>query len=107
MFWREDQRMIYVLIYDGTWRKIMDVWVEGMDEYSCPDEPPAGLVKPKRGFGYAWCNQPGLKSLLGWGLAEEHGYSGHFQTFAGGEMMRAEDGTVYILLRSGWWRRYP
>jgi hypothetical protein len=107
MFWRGDQRMIYVLANDGTWRKVADVWIEGMPDYACPDEPPAGRVKPKRGFGYVWCNSPDIKSLVGWGIEEEYGITGRFQTFQGGEMMSGQDGTVYILLHSGWWRRYP
>jgi len=107
MFWREDQRMIYVFASDGMWRKIADIWVEGMPDYSCPDVPPAGLIKPKRGFGYAWCNTAGLKALVGWALDEEHGYTTQYQAFQGGEMLRAEDNSVYVLFRSGLWRRYP
>jgi hypothetical protein len=107
MFWREDQKMIYVLANDGTWRKIADVWSEGMPEYSCAATPPAGLVQPKRGFGYAWCNQPGLSTLVGWALADEHGYTTQYQSFAGGEMLRGEDNSIFALYRSGWWRRIP
>jgi len=107
MLWREDQRTIYVIASDNTWRKIVDTWVEGMPQFSCPDELPAGLVKPRRGFGYAWCNVAGLKVLLGWGLEVEHGFTTQFQAFQGSEMMRAEDTSVYVLLHSGWWRRYP
>lgn len=107
MLWREDQRMIYVIANDHTWRKIADNWLEGMDEYSCPDVTPAGLVKPKRGFGYVWCNAAGIKSLVGWGLEEEHGFTTVFQSFAGGEMMRAENTSIWVLLHSGWWQSYP
>lgn len=107
MFWREDQRMIYVIASDMTWRKYADNWIEGMPEYSCPDAPPPGLVKPKRGFGYVWCNQPGLKELVGWALEEEHGITTQYQGFDGGEMIRAEDTSIYILFRSGLWQRYP
>jgi len=106
MLWREDQRMIYVLASDGTWRKIADTWAEGMPDYACADTPPAGLIKPKRGFGVVWCNVPGMKSLVGWALDEEHGYTAQYQNFEGGEMIRAEDNSVYVLLRSGWYRHY-
>ena len=107
MFWRGDQRMIYVIADDHTWRKIADNWVEGMNEYSCPDTPPGLLIRPKRGFGYVWCNEPGMKALVGWAVEEEHGFTTQFQAFEGGEMMRAENNTVYILKHSGWWQSYP
>jgi hypothetical protein len=106
MLWREDQRMIYVLANDGTWRKIADTWIEGMPQYACSDVPPAGLVKPQRGFGLVWCTTPGMKSLVGWALEEEHGITTQYQSFQNGEMIRAEDSSIYVLLRSGWWRRY-
>ena len=104
MLWREDQRMIYVLANDGTWRKIADTWIEGMPPYACSDIPPAGLVKPQRGFGIVWCSTPGMKSLVGWALEEEHGITTQYQNFQNGEMIRAEDGGIYVLSRSGWWR---
>ena len=107
MAWREDQGMIYVIAADNTWRKIIDTWTEAMPEDACPDEAPAGLTEPKRGFGYAWCNVPGLKDLVGWGVEVEQGFTTHFQAFQGSEMIRAADSSVYVLLRSGWWRRYP
>lgn len=107
MFWREDQRMIYVIASDMTWRKYVDNWIEGMPEYSCPDTPPPGLVKPKRGFGYVWCNQPGIKELVGWALEDEYGITTQYQSFEGGEMLRAPDTSIYILFRSGLWQRYP
>ena len=107
MLWREDQRMIYVIASDGTWRKTIDNWTTSMSEASCPDVPPAGKFQPIRGFGLIWCNTPGMKSLVGWGLEAEHGITGQYQIFQGGEMLRAEDGTVYSLLHSGWWRRSP
>jgi len=106
MLWREDQRMIYVLSSDGVWRKVADAWIEGMPQYACADVPPAGLVKPQRGFGIVWCTAAGMKSLVGWALEEEHGFTTQYQTFQNGEMIRAEDNSVYVLSRSGLWRRY-
>jgi len=107
MLWREDQRMIYVIANDHTWRKIADNWVEGMPAESCPDVAPSGLVKPIRGFGYVWCNAAGIKNLVGWATEDEHGYDTQFQAFEGGEMMRGENNAIYILLHNGWWQSYP
>ena len=107
MLWREDQSMIYVIANDHTWRKIADNWVEGMPQESCADVAPAGLVKPVRGFGYAWCNAAGIKDLVGWATEDEHGFTTQFQTFEGGEMMRAENTSIYSLMHSGWWQSYP
>jgi uncharacterized protein YraI len=107
MFWREDQRMIYVIANDHTWRKIADNWIEGMPQESCADVAPAGLVKPVRGFGYVWCNAAGIKDLVGWATEDEHGFTTQFQTFEGGEMVRAENTSIYVFMHSGWWQSYP
>jgi len=107
MYWREDQRTIYIFTTNNVWRKSQDTWTEGMPEYSCPDTPPSPLVKPKRGFGLIWCTDPQLKSLLGWAIEEERGTTAQFQAFQGGEMLRYVDETVLVLYQNGFWQSYP
>jgi hypothetical protein len=110
MLWEAAERRIYVLYDSGSprWDVVTDTWQEG--EEICQIEPvPAGRVHPVRGFGKAWCNQPGLRDRLGWALDEEvGGYQTAVQSTAFDRYntlyIRAADGGVWKLLteRSGW-----
>jgi len=80
MLWRGDTRTIYVVYeggtLDGIFYAFADEWEEGDPEYSCEATPPAGRVRPKRGFGKVWCELGGPSSAaIGWALEEEKGYS--------------------------------
>ncbi|HNS50962.1 MAG TPA: hypothetical protein PKO09_07245 [Anaerolineae bacterium] len=97
MLWRADTRKIYVLYaggtLDGTFFAFDDTWEEGDPVYSCAGEPPAGRVKPWRGFGKIWCQLGGPSSAaLGWALEEEKGFS----EGSGDPMVQdLEDGTIF------------
>ena len=47
---------------------------------SAGDPPPAGLLKPERGFGKVWAIQSGVRERLGWALAAENGYTATLET---------------------------
>ena len=103
MIWREDQRAIYAIANSGRWKSLQDQWLEGMPEYSCPGDPPGGLMRPKRGFGLAWCRDSQIRDLLGWASQEEWGATAYFQPFDGGEVLEAPDGVTYLLHGDGSW----
>jgi hypothetical protein len=78
MFWRQDNRFIYV-VYEkgalaGTYQLFFDVWEEGDPDYACVATPPADLLQPKRGFGVVWCDLGGPAAAIGWAVEEEAGY---------------------------------
>jgi len=102
MFWREDDRSVFVLYNDGQWRSFADYWQEGMEEYACQAAAPAGRQLPKRGFGLVWCKELGVKEGLGWATAEEEGSTAEWQVFEGGEMWASlKQQLVYALLADG------
>lgn len=74
MVWRSDTRTIYVLHKDGRFEEYPDTWVEGRSN-PVTDTPPAGYVKPERGFGEVWGSRPYIRESLGWGLATEVAYT--------------------------------
>ena len=103
MFWREDNRYIYV-VYEqgalsGTYQVFEDEWEEGDPEFSCVATAPADLVQPKRGFGLVWCELGGPEADIGWGLEEEAGYwqgkgDPLVHDFGAGVIFRDSAGTV-------------
>lgn len=115
MLWEAAERRIYVLFDSGSprWTVITDTWQDG--EAICQIEPvPPGRVHPVRGFGKAWCDEPGLRDRLGWALDHEiGGYQTAVQSTAydryNSLYIRAADGGVWRLLteRSGWEKLPP
>ncbi|MBC7248683.1 MAG: hypothetical protein H5T62_00220 [Anaerolineae bacterium] len=105
MFWREDQRVIYVLFADGTWLSFPDTYSDAEPPADPTLIPPPGLQQPVRGFGKVWREQlGGPEAAIGWALEGERGYRGWWQPFAGGLMLTGSDGTVYALCAEGtWW----
>lgn len=103
MFWRQDNRYIYV-VYEkgalaGTYQLFLDEWEEGDPEYSCAATPPADRLQPKRGFGVVWCQLGGAEAAIGWALEEEAGYwAGNgdplVHDFGSGAIFRDSAGTV-------------
>ena len=72
MFWRGDNREIYVLRDDGTWRAFADTWQEGQPQDNPDLTAPPGLFQPKRGFGKVWREElGGPASQIGWAREEE------------------------------------
>ena len=103
MFWRSDLQQIYALTAAGSYFVREDSWV-GPEEYACAGDPPAGLIKPKRGFGLIWCSEAAIREQVGWGLEEERGYRGVLQGFDRGLLLLTDRGEVYAL-HGGIWQR--
>ncbi len=89
MVWREDTATIYVLFAGepGIWYAFADGWTTGM-EPGGGDGPAAGQVKPQRGFGKVWREQPEVQKRLGYALsADEIGTTLVIQPFEHGLML--------------------
>ncbi len=102
MLWREDERRIYVLLSDKTWKSFDDSWIAGMPEDSCP-----GITapnKPKRGFGKVWCEQADVRTNIGSVIGVEVGYATPTQRFERGTIFAGnQPGRVFILFATGTW----
>jgi hypothetical protein len=94
MIWRGDTTVIYVLHTNGTYQAYEDTWVEG-EIVEIEETPPQGLVAPRRGFGKLWATQPDVRDKLGWGTAEELGYTMLVETVS------ARGIDVYLTLPDG------
>jgi|GEM_PF-933912 len=104
MFWRGDERAIYVLDADGTWARYPDSWDDSQPPADPARTPPLGLLQPVRGFGKVWRGPlGGPGASLGWALAGEQGYKMQVQPFAGGQMFAGPWGEVYVLYADSTW----
>ena len=115
MFWREDNRGVYVLHDDRTWQAFADTWQEGQPQDDPHLTAPPGLFQPKRGFGKVWREElGGPTSQLGWAREEERGFTGMVQAFDGGIILESDlpstgsgqRSTAYILYTDGSWEQY-
>lgn len=105
-----EQRAIYVLFSDGTYRRFDDTWQSGVDPESGGETPPEGLVEPVRGFGKVWRSNPDVRAMLGWALGPEQGGDGQIQLFTSGEMLHlSQVGLTYVFTHGspGGWRSLP
>lgn len=105
-----EQRVIYVLFNDGSYRRFDDAWQEGVDPERGGESPPEGLLEPARGFGKVWRDNPEVRAGLGWALGPEAGAEGRIQLFAGGEMFHVpQAGLTYIFIQGppGRWQPNP
>jgi len=93
MFWRSDLDWTYVLNFASGTDRSSGPWITGGDNWrwdgSFPDGrgliPPAGLVEPIRGFGYAWYNfLGGQTGTQGWATDQEKGFCAEIQPFDNG-----------------------
>ncbi len=107
MFWR-DTKDIYILstaafrtggTSDTFWR-VTDTWNSSLLDSDPSLTPPAGLLQPVRGFGYAWRNNANFRNALGWALTAEQQYQAVWQDFDHGWMMSANNGIVFALAPS-------
>ena len=106
LFWREDEKRIVVLFNDKTWLQFNDTWTNTLPEDVCPTVTVAsGLLKPKRGFGKAWCDQSAVRAKLGAATENEIGvYAALTQKFERGQVFAGADQTrVYALYSDGKW----
>ena len=106
MFWREDQRVIYVLTADGQWFWTADTWDESQPAYDASLTPPEGLIQPVRGFGKVWREQlGGPTAAIGWATQPEVGYEASWQYMALGLLLTDNEGRVYALRGDGAWQQ--
>ncbi len=104
MFWRADEKAIYVLEADGRWARYPDTWDRSQPPTDLDLAPPAGLLQPVRGFGKVWREQlGGPGASTGWALVEEQGYELLAQPFAGGQVLSGPWGEVYVLFADSTW----
>jgi serine/threonine-protein kinase len=114
LFWRSDTDGVYIILdrqFDGTelnegrWQPARPEWRwDGSDPEGIGLSPPAGLVEPKRGFGWLWRNHlGGPEGPLGWALDREYGFdqTGQSQAFEHGMIFKGSFPKIYILLDDG------
>jgi hypothetical protein len=107
MFWRADERAIYVLKADGTWARYVDTWDDSLPAYDAGLAPPDGLWQPVRGFGLVWRDHlGGPQASIGWALAAEQAKELLVQSFASGRMLTGEDQPVFALYADGTWQSW-
>jgi hypothetical protein len=98
MLWRGDTSDIYVLLNTSEVRVIKDRWQGEIITF--PDQPPAGLYQPMRGFGRVWVDDPALRKAIGWAVTLEQGYTMNYQLssdFSPRLYVNWPDGTVIYL----------
>jgi hypothetical protein len=104
MFWRGDEKQIYVVRRDGTWAAFQDTWAEGQPSTDPALTPPEGLLQPIRGFGKVWREQlGGPDAQIGWATEHEAGGMLLIQSFRGGMLFRDFEDKVLILWDDGTW----
>lgn len=105
MLWRGDSDTIYVLNNDGSWAAYPNEWREGDPAFSCGEEnnPPT----PVRGFGWVWCERPGVRETMGAVRAAEIGDNASpVQDFDGGTILAAPWGSLFVFrVQGGTWER--
>ncbi|MDM8521639.1 transglycosylase domain-containing protein [Anaerolineales bacterium HSG6] len=113
-FWRSDTDEVYV-IFDrqksdganlnyGSWQTAGNNKWDGSNPDGVGMSPPAGLVEPKRGFGWLWRTYlGGPQGPLGWALDREYGFDniGRAQSFERGAIFVGSSGKIYLLLNDG------
>ena len=82
MLWRSDTNLSYILFNDGSWAPSNETW-NGQEPPSRGD-PPAGLYRPERGFGYVWGVRDDVFTRLGWATMPEKGFCAAIQPFEQG-----------------------
>jgi photosystem II stability/assembly factor-like uncharacterized protein len=108
MFWRQDERQIYVLQGNGTWIGYEDTWVEGQPEADPNLVPPEGLYQPIHGFGKVWREQlGGPAAQIGWATQREYAFDTVIQVFSGGLLIKGDADTLYALYYGGRWESRP
>ena len=82
MLWRSDTNLSYILYGDGTWAPSNETW--NGQEPPWRGDPPAGLYRPERGFGYIWGVRDDVFTRLGWATMPEKGFCAAVQSFEQG-----------------------
>ncbi len=97
MVWRETREM-FALLNTNTYIRLQDTWTEAQPADDPSIQPPAGLQKPVRGFGFAWRSNTAVRNGLGWALSGEQPIDGVWQDFERGFMITGLNGAVYALI---------
>jgi serine/threonine protein kinase len=114
LFWSRDTDQVYI-VYDrqkdgtelteGQWQLVPPEWKwDGSNPEGVGLTPPAGLVEPRRGFGWLWrTHLGGAEGPLGWALDREYGFDnlGQVQQFEQGLMFKGSAPRIYVLLNNG------
>lgn len=107
MFWREDEKHVYVLFNDAprAWTVFDDTWTTAQAEDACPSMTVAkGMTKPKRGFGKVWCAQSGVRAKIGAATGPETGFAPLTQKFERGQIFAgAQINQLFVLFTNGAW----
>jgi hypothetical protein len=82
MLWRSDTNLTYLLFGDGAWGPSNETW-DGR-EVPWRGDPPPGLFRPERGFGYVWGVRDDVFNRLGWATMPEKGFCAVIQPFEEG-----------------------
>lgn len=115
LYWRNDNDQVYIILdrarnsgealSTGEWTPAKPDWRwDGSNPDGVGLSPPAGLVEPKRGFGWLWRNHLGAENgPLGWALDREYGFdnTGRSQQFEHGLMFKGSGSKIYVLLDDG------
>ncbi|MBI5957710.1 MAG: hypothetical protein HY866_03175 [Chloroflexi bacterium] len=104
MFWvsslgTQPQSTIYALFNNGTYQRLSDTFLDGVDPASSGAVPPAGMSEPVRGFGKVWRDNPTVRDTIGWAVAGESGGTAQILVFERGEMVSvSQAGQTYIMI---------
>jgi hypothetical protein len=108
LLWVEAQDRIYALTTDrvmpvgGHWTSHSNGWTSQMPSLPCPEAEHFGY--PAMGFGLLWCNDAGVRRLLGEPLGPERPIeSSQLQQFEGGLLLNYSNGSIDILFGDGKW----
>jgi hypothetical protein len=108
LLWRLDLNLIYGMGTNEAWFITGDTWRDGDPPFDPAIVPPDGYYQPQRGFGKVWRERPGVRTALGWGLANEAGLTATIQEFTGGQVWYdAERGQFIVLFNNGAYQLLP
>jgi hypothetical protein len=100
----QPRKVIYVMFNNGTFLRVDDTWIEGVDPAQIGESAPAGKKAPIRGFGKVWKTAPNARNGLGWALTDEAGTSGQIQRFERGELIFVAGLNQLFVLADGRWQ---
>lgn len=100
--------VIYVLYNNGTYTRMSDTWVDGIDPISGGEIAPSGLYEPIRGFGKVWRTDINVRNGLGWATQPESGTNVTLLQFQNGQMVTVPTlGQVAVLTNMSTYRLLP
>lgn len=101
---RDEQTKKVYAFSEGKYEILPDTWRESDPEDQCPGvSVPMGQVRPKRGFGKVWCENPAVQALGG-GLSEERAVRAVIQSFERATLWALAGVRVVALFSDGTWK---